>query len=145
MSTKCSHVYLHNQSAYTHVYKDLLEPEKIVIEKKLNQNVSIKLDLNEIGLLVKSFDLQELERQANLTDDDILKYVDNNFEKCKNNTWSRLWFKSICDIENPTDDELKLAHYKDLIKTRDKIKALRDQVNSEGRVVKHQFGLEEIK
>lgn len=145
MSTKCSHVYLDRGHTRTHIYTDVADPGNFYIEKTSNQDIVVKLSLHEIGMLVKAFDVNELERQANLTDEQILNHVKADYCKNKNSSWCKMWYRSLCNVENPTDEDLMESQLKHLIKTRDKLIALRNLMNSEGRVSHHIFGLEEIK
>lgn len=145
MSTKCSYVYLHNGSNCTHVYADIADPGNVYIEKTLNQNVSVKLGLHELAMLAKSFDLDEFERQASLTDEQIRDFVAKDYTKRKYSAWSDMWYRSICEVQNPSDQDIMDAHFSYLIKIRNKLITLRELMNSEGRVTKHNFGLEDIK
>lgn len=78
VSTKISFYYQADQDSYTHFYEDLAEPEKFFLEKTVTTDVKYQFTLEELCLLAKSIDLQELKRQSNISDQEIIDYVKKN-------------------------------------------------------------------
>jgi hypothetical protein len=145
MSTKSSLFYEHQDKNYIHCYTDIACEDKIFIEKTVNQEFKLAFEPAEICILSRSVDLNELDRQASITDESIKDYAVNRLNNYNNltNEWSKFSYYLIFDHKDA--DNIKIEklekHYFNL---REKIRLLRERVLS-SRVSKYVFGLEEIK
>lgn len=144
MSTKSSLFYEHKDHNYIHGYVDLADENKIFIEKTVNQEFKIAFDPAEICILSRSVDLNELDRQANITDESIKDYAVNRLNNYNNltNEWAKFSYYLIFDHKDADNVKIEKLekHYFGL---REKIRLLRERVLS-SRVSKYVFGLEEI-
>ncbi len=123
----------------------MADENKIFIEKTVNQEVKIAFNPEELAILSKSFDLVELDRQANLSDESIIEYAKNRLDDFNNtkNEWGRFFYYSI--FNHNDDAEVKIEKLKQYyFDKRQKIRLLRDKVLN-SRVSKYNFGLEDIK
>lgn len=145
MSSRCSHIYVHKGDDYTHIYSETSNEDILYLEKTQTSESKVKLSLLEMGMIAKCFDILELERQANLTDEQILQFVKSDLQKNRTNPWSKMYYQSLCQSTEPTDDEIVEAQYKYYKSLHIKVVALRDALNSESKIYKRQFGLEQIK
>ena len=119
----------------------------VFIRKQQVVEFESKFSKEEIFSIARSLDLQELERQANLSDETILKFVTRQvMERTtinKNNLFAEMHATSIYgNIESAVDQQIQngLEYFQ---KIRDSIKKLHTDVISK-KVYKIQFGLEMI-
>ena len=145
MSSRCSHIYVHKGDDYTHIYSEASNEDILYLEKTQISESKIKLSLLEMGMIAKCFDIAELERQANLTDEQILHHVKSELNKNRNNPWSKMYYQSLCQSNEPSEDEIVEAQYKYYKSLHIKLIAIRDALQSERKIYKRQFGLEQIK
>lgn len=144
MSTKSSLFYNNDKDEFIHVYKDLVEPESLFIQKKVNQELTLELSPLEAGIIAKCFDLDELNRQSNLTDEQIQYHAKNVILKCNDaNSFSSFWLLGIIGDAESEEEKIErlFNHY---IHVRNKIRELNAKI-SNSRIYKIDFGLENIK
>lgn len=116
VSTKISLYYKADQESYTHFYEDVAEPEKYFLEKTITTDVKYQFNLEELCLIAKSIDLQELRRQSNISDQEILDYVQKNVVERikKQNSFCGMFGSSVYGaISDSEDAQIKsgVAHF----------------------------------
>lgn len=143
MSTRMS-LFYNNKYGLSHFYKDVAD-DLYHIEKEQKHIVDISLSLEEIISIAKSVDLNELNRQANLSDEQIVFYTTSEYQKSKLCTGLLgLWVSRVFgNSELPDEERIQngISYYKNI---RDGIrKALKD---SEGfKTDRVCYGLENFK
>jgi hypothetical protein len=149
MSTRCSFFYSHDGKGQTHVFEDLAEENGLIfIEKTQTIDSRLALSLEELLSIGQSFDINELRRQVNLTDEQLFKGATNYVEKCLNTKsfFQGIYFADFPEKENTPKEaqiEFRFVQFK---KTRDKLKELLTKVESNSKSGhKFYFGLEDIK
>lgn len=149
MSTRCSFFYSHDNKSQTHVFEDMTQDRGLIfIEKTQTIDSKLALSIEEMLSIVKSFDIDELRRQANLTDEQLLQGAVNYVEKCMN---SNSFFKGLQFADLPLkEDTPKKEHiefrFSEFASIREKLKELLLKVESNSKTVnKFNFGLEDIK
>ncbi len=149
MSTKCSFFYNHDDESQIHVFEDIAEGYgNIFIEKKQTAFTSLNLTAEELLLISQSFDLGELKRQANLSDESLRKAAEEYVHKnlASGGFLRGLYFADIPKGEEATIEEQIDHYFKKFHETRGKLKDLLAKVTSKSsHVHKFSFGLEHIK
>jgi hypothetical protein len=149
LSTRSSFFYNHDIDGQIHVFEDLADnSQKIYIEKTQTANTSLALTLEELMLISQSFDLDELKRQASLTDKVLEKaaksYVDKNLSS--SGFIRGLYFAEIPGGEKASLEVQVETVYNNYKKIRQKLKDLLSTVESKSKSVhKFYFGLEQVK
>lgn len=143
MSTRTS-LFYNTKNGLSHFYKDVAD-DLYHIEKEQKNVIDISLSLEEIISIARAVDLNELHRQANLSDSDIKVHVTAEYQKSKVcSGLLGLWTSRIFGDPELSDEkriENGILYYSNI---RDGIKkALND---SEGfKVDKVFYGLENFK
>ncbi len=143
MSTRMS-LFYNTKDSLSHFYKDVAD-DLYHIEKEQKTLVNVSLSLEEIISIAKSVDLNELNRQANLSDEQIVSYTTSEYHKSKAcSGLLELWVSRIfgnSELPEAKRIENGICYYKNI---RDGIrKALKD---SEGfKTDKIFYGLENFK
>lgn len=143
MSTKFSFFYNNDGDNYIHFYSDVKD-DSIVLEKTQKTNVKIELSLEEACAIAKSVNLQELKRQAEITDEQILEFLEKKLKNDYNNIFMSIWMTRVFGDENSTKEEKiqhGLQHYQNI---RAEIKKIYDKTIS-SKSYPIEFGLSEIK
>jgi len=144
MSTKFSMFYKNDGEKYLHFYSDMADLE-YHIEKEQKIITKLSLNLEEVCSIAKSINLSELERQANLSDEQMLAYVKSCLSICsRKNVLEKMWAEKVFGAENLTEEEKinnAFLYYK---KIRDDLYELYKKV-SESKYYSIDFGLSEIK
>jgi hypothetical protein len=149
VSTRSSFFYSHDTDGQIHVFEDLADDsQKIYIEKTQTSNTSLALTLEELMLISQSFNLDELKRQASLTDEALEKaakiYVDQNL--ASSSFIRSLYFAEIPGGEKAPYEVQVETVYNNYKKIRQKLKDLLSSVESKSKSVhKFYFGLEQVK
>ncbi len=143
MSTRISHSYK-TGNQYSHLFEDVADG-LYHIEKEQTHLVNLSLTLEEIISIAKSVNIQELTRQANITDDQIKKYVLEEYSKNKLKIGlSFCWLTSIYGNSELSDEERiekGIFYYSNI---RERIKETL-YISETYRVSEISFGLECIK
>jgi hypothetical protein len=149
MSTRCSFFYNHDDDSEIHVFEDLAEADgKIFVEKKQTAYTSLTLSPEELLLISQSFDLNELKRQAALSDETLLKAAQDYVSRSLSagGFLRGLYFADFPKGEETTVEEQIDHTFKKFSNTRDKLKDLLEKISSKSKHVhKFCFGLEHIK
>lgn len=144
MSTKFSMFYKNDGENNLHFYSDMADLE-YHIEKEQKLVTKLSFNLEEVCSIAKSVNLLELERQANLSDEQILTYVKSCLSTCtRKNVFEKMWAEKIFGAENLTLQEKinnAFLYYK---KMRDDLYELYKKVSS-SKYYSIDFGLSEIK
>ncbi len=149
MSTRSSFFYSHDDKGQTHVFEDMAEDRGLIfIEKTQTIDSKLALSIEELLSIGQSFDVNELRRQVNLTDEDLLRGAKEYVEKCLNTKsfFQGIYFADFPQKENTPKDEQIEFRFNEFKNIRNKLKELLSKVegNSKG-VHKFYFGLEHIK
>jgi hypothetical protein len=127
----------------------MAEPDgQILIEKTQTRDTTLSLSVEEMLLISQGFSVDELRRQANLTDEALLKAAKEHVDKCSRyqGFMRSLYFAEIPGGEEATEDFQLSYVYKKYSEIRDKLKDLLSSVESKSKSVhKFNFGLEMIK
>ncbi len=145
MSTKYSLFY----SDSFHLYREFYDDKSIFL--KLNNSkikIEVEFSVAELSNLASVFNFESLANQANITDEDILKYVSEEVQKRIENknaiNCEFLNFGFLIYGENSLSKEKQIEngmqHFKE---KRDYLKILYEQVKSKSNS-KFMFGLEDI-
>lgn len=144
MSTKTSIFYHSKDKEYLHFYSDITE-DKLFIEKDQMASVKLELTLGEVCALAKSVDFVELDRQANITDEKIMDYVNDKLQKYDSkNILATLWHNRIFGDESLSLEERVKNGFSYYKKIRDLIQKLHKET-MESKVYPLEFGLSDIK
>jgi hypothetical protein len=143
MSTRVS-LFYNNDDGFSHFFRDMAD-DVFHIEKEQKAIVDISLKLEELISIAKSVNLQEIYRQANLSDDEIKHFVTIEYNKSK--SCSGLFEMWVCNIfgdkDMPQEDRIQkgIIYY---TKLRDNIR--QSLKNSESyKTDKILYGLESFK
>jgi hypothetical protein len=144
LSTKSSFFYKSKENNnYLHFYADVAEPEVYFLDKVITSEVNYRFTIDELALMAKAINLVELERQANITDEQIENYVKADIVKILNskNSWS-----IFCTVYGSESDPLEKRiecgiNY--FINKRKELKSLHERISTQ-KVMKISFGLESI-
>ena len=149
MSTRSSFFYSHDTNGQIHVFEDLAgESDTIYIEKTQTIDTKLALSVEESILIGQSFDINELKRQAALSDESLraaaVAYVKEMSGSAK--FLRNLFFADLPNGERTPEEEQIEFRFQQFCKTRDKLKNLLSSVLSKLKNVhKFYFGLENIK
>lgn len=146
MSTKSSIFYLSKGRDYIHFYEDMMYPAEFFLNKVETSEVTYKFDLEQLCLIARSIDLQELKRQSELTDEQIASYVEADLEEClhpKKATMFHVFPFMVYGSEKDTYENQLASGKKFYMEQRDRLKQIYKVVSAEN-ISKIYFGLETI-
>lgn len=141
MSTKITLYY----NDRIHLYQECFDEENVYLSVEIQKHkTTLQISLQELIGFSKTVDLNSLQKQAEITDDQIKKYVENAVRLRGVTTcpFTQLHAMSIFGDESQSVEkqiDLGIAHY---IKKRDELKKLFDSLKSIK--TKFFFGLEEL-
>jgi hypothetical protein len=143
MSTRVSHSYRTGKE-YSHFFEDVADG-LYHIEKEQKNLVNLTLTLEDVISIAKSVNIEELTRQSSISDDQIKKYVFEEYNKNKLKIGlSFCWLSTVYGNSEFSDEqriEKGICYYS---KIREKIKETLNVAESY-RVSQISFGLECIK
>ena len=141
MSTKSTLYY----SEELHLYNEYFKEKLIFLKlKKPNLNIEIEFSIEDFAKIAKTIDFKSLEKQSNLTDEQIVKYCARKVKEriCEDNFLALLGY-SIFGDNRLTEEEQIQNGFNYFVKERDKLKKLFEEINKSN-AGKHYFGLEDI-
>jgi hypothetical protein len=142
MSTKSSYFYHDDGTSFLHFYEDLADPDKFFLEKSVTTEVKYQFTLEELCLLAKSIDMDELRRQSNITNDEIEAYVKETVQKRidhKDSFFGWFGFTVYGGALSPKEDQIQagITHYQ---KVRDSLQTLVSKLDNK-KISKISFGM----
>lgn len=146
MSTKSSIFYTDDGKKYTHFYKDMMYPADYFLNKIETTEVTYKFNLEELCLIAKSINIKELERQSNITDEQINEFVEKDLHEAlvpKKQVFFHVFPSEIYGSEKDNIEDQILRGRQFYREKRDRLKKLFEAISTE-RVTKIYFGLEHI-
>ncbi len=143
MSTKISLVYNTDSDKILHFYEDVAEPECFVINQVQNIDLNFKISKYDLLTIAKTVNWSELERQCNLSDEQIEIFVKDRVacRKLKNDMFSEFHNCLIYGEKELTDAEQIAKGMAYFIKIREDLRLLHEKVKQKKNGLVH-FGLE---
>ncbi len=129
-----------------HVYRTSDDSTFVNIEKKQTCNLTITLNLEEVCCIAKAFNVDQLKRQAEITDEQILKHVQEECDGMSKTMFPLNFYYSVYsnNVENLTTEERIKEGIKYYTKKRSDIRRIWDLFKTYS-VYDIYFGLEKIK
>ena len=143
MSTKCTMYYDNN----IHIYQECFDEKTIHLEKNVDKiELTIEISLKEIMGVLRCMDYDKLKKQASITDEKIINYVNKAVEERikSDNHFSAMagcLIYGLADVPKEKQIENGLKYFFD---KRNYLKKIVDELESASRTWPYHYGLEDL-